>query len=82
MVFTASRGFKIFAQTFIREYFRLQDRIKHKNIKMQQNDNRFEIFMTATYVVLISPVNVFKVLVNLVGVKVLSNSQSDIDKTW
>ena len=49
---------------------------------MQQNDNRFEIFMTTTYVVLISPVNVFKVLVNLVGVKVLSNSQSDIDKTW
>ena len=27
LVFTASRGFKIFTQTFIREYFRLQDRI-------------------------------------------------------
>ena len=29
LVFTASREFKIFTETFIREYFRLQDRIKH-----------------------------------------------------
>ena len=26
---TAFRGFEIFSQTFIREYFRLSDRIKH-----------------------------------------------------
>ena len=28
---TAFRGFEIFSQTFIREYFRLSDRIKHFN---------------------------------------------------
>ena len=33
IVFTASRGFKIFSQTFIREYFRLQDRINQKKGK-------------------------------------------------
>ena len=34
LVFTASRSFKIFTQTFIREYFRLQDCIKHWSLSL------------------------------------------------
>ena len=45
LVFTASRGFKIFTLTFICEYFRLQNCIKHSKTKYGAKD--YSWFSTA-----------------------------------